>query len=510
MDPIAAPNSVNDSGSDDDNDDARLSEPVPSSRAPDSRARRLRARRLRREELSSVGVEANVYHPTLGKLACQVEDLSLSGVALSIPKHALESTLALVGDRLEKLDVFCSSGRIYSGGASIRRISERPASLVLGLEVDARGVDLAELHRTGTRLGFAERMEAVEQDVDGGVSSEFKSYVADLRTYLEGMAEFLDKEESLLDNLDRFSREQALAAYLQECAPRIVRRLNAASARLAELVRDLPEHAHQSYRRYYKRQLLHLMCRAPIFKRASSKPLGYAGDYEVMNMLYRDSAEGGSLFAQAVNSYAAQEPAARAVVNRLDYLAEKIHNAIDARGKVRLASIGCGPAEELAKLLQYEPELGASIEIALIDQEERVITYCEKRLAPLVRSTGVKIHFIRESIRRLLATRRLSDALGERDLIYSAGLFDYLDVRTFQALLGALYDAIRVGGQLVIGNYSMHNESRYFMEYCLDWYLIHRDEAELVRLSESLTPSPSRIVVDSEPLGVNIFLNVWK
>jgi hypothetical protein len=77
-------------------------------------------------------------------------------------------------------------------------------------------------------------------------------------------------------------------------------------------------------------------------------------------------------------------------------------------------------------------------------------------------------------------------------------------------LLGTLYDALAPSGHLVIGNYSNENPSRYFMEYCLDWYLIHRDESELRAFADSLRPRASRVSVDSEPLGVNIFLNVWK
>ncbi len=439
-----------------------------------------------------------------------MEDLSLSGMALVIPRATSETTVALIGDRLDKLEVFCPAGLIYRGSANVRRVSERGDELVLGVEVQSRGIDLAEVYRLGTRHGFAERLEAAVGAIDAGVSPRFKAWVADLRAYLERMKDFLDREESMLENLDRFSREQALWAYRQETAPRVIERLNRASRELGEFARVFSEDQHQAHRTYYQAQLLPLMQQSPIFKRASLKPLGYAGDYEMMNMLYRDHVEGTSLFAAVLNLYAGQEPAARAVVNRLSYLAEKLEAAIGDGRKVRVASIGCGPAQEISHLLERRPELGQYLDIALIDQEERVLTFCERTLAPYVQKTGVRIDFIRESVRRLLATRQLKDALGERDLIYSAGLFDYLDTRSFSALLAALHAALAPGGQLVIGNYSEPNPSRYFMEYCLDWYLIHRNEQELRAFAEALEPRPSRIEVDSEPLGLNIFLNTWK
>jgi extracellular factor (EF) 3-hydroxypalmitic acid methyl ester biosynthesis protein len=399
---------------------------------------------------------------------------------------------------------------IYRGSANVRRVSESNGNLVIGVEVRAPGIDLAELYRLGTRQSFQVRLEALLDGVADDVPQEFKAWVADLRSYLERASEFLDQEERMLDDMDSYTRQQALDAYLEAGAQRIVERMNRASLELPELVRGLNEEQHSASRVYYKSQLLPLFEKSPLLRRASAKPLGYAGDYEMMNMLYRDHAEGSSLFGRALNLYAAQESAARSVVNRLDYLSSKIRRAIEVRGRVRLASIGCGPARELFKVLDEYPELGPFLDVALIDQEERVITYCERTLGPLVNRTGARIHFIRESVRRLLTTRKLRDALGERDLIYSAGLFDYLDDRSFSALLSVLYEALAPTGQLVIGNYAIGNPSRYFMEYCLDWFLIHRDDAEMRQFASKLEPSPTRVEVEAEALGVNLFLNVWK
>jgi hypothetical protein len=131
-------------------------------------------------------------------------------------------------------------------------------------------------------------------------------------------------------------------------------------------------------------------------------------------------------------------------------------------------------------------------------------------LSPLARSTGARIQFIGESVRRLLTTRQLGQALGERDFVYSAGLFDYLSARSFAALASVLYDALSPSGQLLIGNVAAGNPTRFFMEYCLDWFLIHRSPEELRDFAAGLSPRPSRIEVDAEPLGVNLFLRVWK
>ncbi len=478
-----------------------------------TRTRRLRARRLRVDELKLGRVSATAQHTVLGNVQGAVEDLSLSGMALVVPGAAASAGLVLSGDRLDRMHVECDDGSVYQGSANVRRVSERDGDLVLGIELESRGIDLGELYRLGTRHSFAERLHAVVTTAHNEhISQEFKAWTADLRAWLEHTRTFLDGEERSLDSLDLFSRQQALGSYLAEVAPQITERMNAASDELRELVKDLPDDQHPAHRAYYRSHILPLISESPLLKRAYDKPLGYAGDYEMMNMLYRDHAEGNTLFARAMNVYAAQEPAAVANINRLDYLGEKVRGLLAQHPgeRLRIASIGCGPARELSLLLEQSPELGSRLDVALIDQEERVVTYCERTLGPLAASTGARVQFIRESVRRLLTTRKLSATLGERDFIYSAGLFDYLNQRSFAALIASLFEALAPEGQLAIGNVAAHNPTRWFMEYCLDWYLIHRSPADLVAFARDLSPTPSRIEVDAEPLGVNLFLRVWR
>jgi extracellular factor (EF) 3-hydroxypalmitic acid methyl ester biosynthesis protein len=475
-----------------------------------ARLRRLRARRVRTEELAIGTLTVSGRHTTLGTFQGTVEDLSLTGLALSLANSADKASLVLHGDRLDRLQITWREAVLYEGDAHVRRISDRGTDLVLGVEVQASTIDLSEIYRLGARHSFAERLQVLFEPNEDDVSDAFKVWVTNIRRSLERIKSFLDTEEHALDDLDQFSREEALRTYLEAAAPRLVERFNQASRELSALVSGLAEDEHPIYRRYFKSQILPLMEHSPLLRRAYTKPLGYAGDYEMMNMLYRNHAEGASLFGKVLNIYAAQEPAAAANINRLAYLSEKIRAAVEVRGRVRLASIGCGPARELVVLLEKHPELGPFLDVALIDQEERVLTFCERTLSPLSVKTGLRVQFIRESVRRLLTTQKLREALGERDLIYSSGLFDYLNHRSFGALLSVLYQALAPGGHMIIGNVANHNPSRYFMEYCLDWFLIHRSPQELEEQARALVPTPSRIEVDAEPTGVNLFLRIWR
>ena len=474
------------------------------------RAHRLRARRVRPLEMQLVGLEAIVRHSLLGEVRAVVDDLSLTGAGLSIAGGAAKSGLILVGDRVESMQIVCRGAVICDGDAHVRHVAERGDDLTIGVELVGGTIDLSELYRLGVRHSFSERLVRACDPQDDGVSDAFKVWVNDLRDSLERVKRFLDAEEEALVSLDRFTREETLKTYLEGAAPRLIEKLNGASRQLFALVSNLSEEQHSRYRSYYKKQLNDLIVHSPLLRRAYSKPLGYAGDYEMMNMIYRDRAEGDSLFGRALNQYAIQEKAAQANINRLEYLSAKIRAAIEVSGRARIASIGCGPARELFVLLERYPELGPCLDVALIDQEERVLTYCERTLSPIASRTGAKVHFIKQSVRRLLTARRLKEALGERDFIYSAGLFDYLHAPTFSTLLSLLYQTLAPGGHLAIGNVAADNPSRYFMEYCLDWFLIHRTREELLSFVPALVPAPVRAEVDAEPSGVNLFLLIWR
>ena len=104
------------------------------------------------------------------------------------------------------------------------------------------------------------------------------------------------------------------------------------------------------------------------------------------------------------------------------------------------------------------------------------------------------------------------------DLIYSAGLYDY--IRTFGkrekgaiALTKNLFQLLKPGGTLLIGNFSPNTPLyvRFAMELLYDWVLIYRDENEMYRLAEGIPENEiAEMTLLEEPLGINYFLKIVK
>jgi hypothetical protein len=104
-------------------------------------------------------------------------------------------------------------------------------------------------------------------------------------------------------------------------------------------------------------------------------------------------------------------------------------------------------------------------------------------------------------------------------LVYSAGLYDY--IKTFPedptkgtiALTKNLFELVRPGGALVIGNFNPQNplHEKFYMEFVVDWQLIYRTKEEMFAFARSIPEREIKSMeVLEEPLGINYFLRIEK
>lgn len=79
------------------------------------------------------------------------------------------------------------------------------------------------------------------------------------------------------------------------------------------------------HRSYIKRQLHPLVLCSPFIYRTFQKPLGYAGDYEMVSMMLQDPYEGSSMFAKILNRLFLDTAPVVAHRNRIVYLSKRLH-----------------------------------------------------------------------------------------------------------------------------------------------------------------------------------------
>jgi hypothetical protein len=98
---------------------------------------------------------------------------------------------------------------------------------------------------------------------------------------------------------------------------------------------------------------------------------------------------------------------------------------------------------------------------------------------------------------------RASHQLGNMDIIYSAGLCDYLDEKLFRALVRQCHNHMNPGGVLLLGNFTAYPDS-LFLDRLLKWELIYRDEQDLKELFAP-TPFGDNVRIIAEKENVNLF-----
>jgi extracellular factor (EF) 3-hydroxypalmitic acid methyl ester biosynthesis protein len=97
---------------------------------------------------------------------------------------------------------------------------------------------------------------------------------------------------------------------------------------------------------------------------------------------------------------------------------------------------------------------------------------------------------------------------NQYDLIYCAGLFDYLNDVLCQQTMDVFYEILAPGGLLVATNVDNH-PAKNQMECFLEWNLIYRDNDRL-RAVAPHRAKEQEIAIKRDPSGVNLFLEVRK
>lgn len=211
------------------------------------------------------------------------------------------------------------------------------------------------------------------------------------------------------------------------------------------------------------REFIH---RDPFTWRSFSKPRGYAGDAVMLDMIYRGKDANGSddSVAETLLAYTTGRPAPNAVRNRAQVLANLIDEAVAKRADARILALAAGHLREV----EIAKNLNGSFrgEIIALDQDSESLAEVERTYA----SRGIKA--MRTSIKPLLAGKL--DLQGF-DLVYAAGLFDYLTQPVAKALSEKMFAMLNPGGRMLIANFVPDIPDVGYMESFMDWQLIYRD-----------------------------------
>jgi len=366
-----------------------------------------------------------------------------------------------------------------------------------------RGIDLS------TQFGsFMDEWKSANR-----VHDPYKLVVSDLASTLGGVRQWLAGIDVGIRTTVTRRRDELEEEIFSGIQDRVVNEVLPSMQRFEEVSADIADTEVAVHKSYVRRELHPIVLCSPFLYRTYTKPLGYAGDYEMVNMMLREPHEGSTAFAKLLNYTLLNTEPVVAHRNRIDFLVEKLRSECvrrAAHGKTRVFNLACGPAVEVQRFLREFPESDLA-EIDLLDFNAETLEYTRECIDEAREAGGRKTvcRYFQRSVHQLLraATQGGEDEFTGYDLVYCAGLFDYLSQRVCKRMVELFCTMAKPGGVIIVTNVATRNPRRAWMEYVMEWNLIYRDEKDMMDLvPEGLKPKDARVGADAT--GVNLFLEI--
>ncbi len=446
--------------------------------------------------------------------SCPLHDVSQSGLAFYWPA----SEPVEVGQTLT-LRLTFGGHDAYSGRARVRSVRDQEGRTLVGasfLDSLMNIADVMDLRDVNLRLTAGLfHLSAAGWRTPG--YEPFKALLCEFRLFLEDAATSLAQVEKELPpsvvagGTDSAARSALVERLHEVFVPEFVD----STERLDRACRQADRKEARHLREISLRTVQDLLLQAPFIHRGLHKPLGYPGDFELMRCVYDRQFEGSTLFGRAVHLATVWTRAGQAARGRKELLRGLLHeraqrHAAEGR-RLRVASIAAGPCQEIFEFLSALTEVPCPVDLLLFDQDALALDFAYGRLLrlPILQSKNLRLRFLRDSIRRLLADTSLFESYGPFDLVYASGLVDYLPFGAARRLGANLYGTLAPGGALLLGNLVRETPCRWLLEYHMDWELTYRSHDELLEIGNAAVPEAEIDVVD-DPTHLNPFLRLRK
>ena len=447
-----------------------------------------------------------------GQVEGRIVRLGVDDATVEFPGFEFLPRLSEVLDNIQMV-----SGRVSFSAkrATISGMVSTGSSYLCHLElqeVARQPAHMGETWRVSELKGVLHRLLTDWQDVCQ-VDNDYRVVVSNIENFFANLRSWINGFELMLVKGDQSSRDSIERQIAEVTVASMEPHLNALFERFEFVAASIPEDLAPRHSKYVRMHLHPYLLCSPFMWRIFRKPLGYAGDYEMVGMILRDHHEGPSLYARILNRWILSQVLAQAHRNRVEFLAAKLleeSTGYSESSKVfRVFNLGCGPAREVALFLQNRLRRSV-VDFTLVDFNEETL---EVAASTLLDSNGraarqARIRFVKRSAAQVIrsAAREFE---GGYNMIYCAGLFDYLSDDVCGLLLKAFYDMLAPKGLLLVTNVQLPNPMHGVMTHIFDWHLECRDASDMRQLWRS-TGLPVSPVVSVDGTGANVFLEARK
>ena len=415
----------------------------------------------------------------------RLQDISLGGLAAV--SSQTDNGLPSVGEHVP-LTLHQGGLPIFESVAKVCRSENTVFGTKIAFSFIDQHVEFDKLLTRNAEAQIAARFDRLSSDAARAVPLEYRAFCADVLSILKGYRQLLEQNGAIASEfggtLDRFAAFEACEEQMIQQWRKLWLLGNELTAGFAG-DRDVRDAAKE----YTELVLTPELRLGAIWDRSYGKPMGYPGDFQIMNQVYDWQQVGRDTYEMLMHRIGLD--VAECIGTRMEVVATHIAATMrQTQGRpARFLSLGSGPAREVETALRgRKPDEGAC-EFTLIDQEEEALRYAHTKTFPFVQKSrgDVKVSGLHMSFTEILRGAGAIENLPPQDIIYSVGLLDYLTDARCKALVQRLYKALAPSGQLIIGNMNACPDSNYWpMEYISDWSLHYRDHMTMIQWVDGL------------------------
>ncbi len=238
--------------------------------------------------------------------------------------------------------------------------------------------------------------------------------------------------------------------------------------------------------------ILNTIHKSPISQRAYHKPRGYAGDAVLMDFVYGIDQD---ISSNPIYSWEFELSGSKSVRTRREFMSQYINFLAQRNNNLNILSAACG---HLREAMDINDEVHSNINsFFALDCDAKSLSRIDE--SKFVKVNASVIDFVR---------RKLD--FPELDLVYSLGLFDYLNDKLATRLVKEWFKILKAGGRMVLANFAPNLVDIAYMEAYMDWYLIYRDEFDMEKLTFELPANSYRLNTFRDIYKNIVFLEITK
>ena len=265
-------------------------------------------------------------------------------------------SIVQLSEVLQNVTIYRGTRPVYQGKAVVSNLVNTGLMLIVSATLVDVWLDISDL-RPGQELrDEVGRFVGDWKNNTSVLHPDYELSVGRIRNFLQEFSRWLEHGEAVSGINNEDASLELREEFFQDVDAAAFETIGELFVEFDQTAEQIPEEDLIVHQNYAKQEIHPLTLCSPFMHRTFTKPLGYAGDYEMVNMILRNEAAGTNTYARLIDAVLLRSGTAEAHRNRIDRLVGHLEReasriALKDR-RFRVLNIACGPAGEIQRFVK--------------------------------------------------------------------------------------------------------------------------------------------------------------